>query len=311
MPQTETLLTALLHGLLLEGRVPPGSVIDAGAFDGQTACEYASVAPATRRVHALDPTPGNVAFMTKRFPNISPMLGGLGSTARNISVATTAGAQLHGLHESSGGPEAGRAAVTTVPIYRIDDLFAPAGAWAGERLGLAHLDVEGAELDVLRGAEDTLRTHRPFFVVELFVHKNASYTRELLGIIRRLGFHAYVIEEQCGRPRGDGRNLLCVPSEARGSLHGSPSLDLLAASRRLFAVDELSIFDRGYGPCCRPGTACEKGCHYRCVGTCLQRMFQGFNTSLRDGPLDPRTHAANEWATQSMHRFVSVDRRGG
>lgn len=38
MPQTETLLTALLHGLLLEGRVPPGSVIDAGAFDGQTAC---------------------------------------------------------------------------------------------------------------------------------------------------------------------------------------------------------------------------------------------------------------------------------
>ena len=134
MPQTETLLTALLHGLLLEGRVPPGSVIDAGAFDGQTACEYASVAPATRRVHALDPTPGNVAFMTKRFPNISPMLGGLGSTARNISVATTAGAQLHGLHESSGGPEAGRAAVTTVPIYRIDDLFAPAGAWAGERL---------------------------------------------------------------------------------------------------------------------------------------------------------------------------------
>ena len=45
MPQTETLLTALLHGLLLEGRVPPGSVIDAGAFDGQTACEYASVAP--------------------------------------------------------------------------------------------------------------------------------------------------------------------------------------------------------------------------------------------------------------------------
>ena len=74
MPQTETLLTALLHGLLLEGRVPPGSVIDAGAFDGQTACEYASVVPNTRRVHALDPTPGNVAFMTKRFPNISPML---------------------------------------------------------------------------------------------------------------------------------------------------------------------------------------------------------------------------------------------
>ena len=69
--------------------------------------------------------------MTKRFPNISPMLGGLGSTARNISVATTAGAQLHGLHESSGGPEAGRAAVTTVPIYRIDDLFAPAGRASG------------------------------------------------------------------------------------------------------------------------------------------------------------------------------------
>ena len=143
MPQTETLLTALLHGLLLEGRCHR-------APSSTPARSTARLLTSTRRLRplrgacALDPAPGNVAFMTKRFPNISPMLGGLGSTARNISVATTAGAQLHGLHESSGGPEAGRAAVTTVPIYRIDDLFAPAGAWAGERLGLAHLDVEGA-----------------------------------------------------------------------------------------------------------------------------------------------------------------------
>lgn len=43
-----------------------------------------------------------------------------------------------------------RSLATTVPVSRIDSLFAT--AWKGERLALAHLDVEGVEAAALAGA---------------------------------------------------------------------------------------------------------------------------------------------------------------
>ena len=55
-PPHEVLLTSIIGGLLVEGRVPPGSIVDVGANRGIWACYYASVAP-ERNVHAIDPDP--------------------------------------------------------------------------------------------------------------------------------------------------------------------------------------------------------------------------------------------------------------
>ena len=52
------------------------------------------------------------------------------------------------------------------------------------------LDVEGAELDVLRGAEHVLRKHRPCLIIE--VHSQQLET-DCLELLRRLGYTATVV----------------------------------------------------------------------------------------------------------------------
>jgi len=91
-------------------------------------------------------------------------------------------------------------------MYRLDDLFAT------ERLAFAHLDVEGAELDVLHGGEATILRDRPVFTVEVHVQLNRSFTSELVEWIARRGFSIYLVHERCG-VKFDCRNLLCLPVE--------------------------------------------------------------------------------------------------
>jgi FkbM family methyltransferase len=72
-------------------------------------------------------------------------------------------------------------------VFRLDGLFD--GPWRGERLGLAHLDTEGHELSVLRGAARTLRRDRPLLTLELIhsagEHEQAGRTRRTRRTQRR------------------------------------------------------------------------------------------------------------------------------
>ena len=77
------------------------------------------------------------------------------------------------------------------PLYTIDSLFYE----KGRKLAFAHLDVEGLELDVLKGAVQTMRQSRPIFTTEVRVHKDVAYTDALMDFIFDLGYDSYVINE--------------------------------------------------------------------------------------------------------------------
>ena len=70
-------------------------------------------------------------------------------------------------------------------MWPVDQLFAT--QW-NERLGFAHWDTEGNELDILRGAVGTLRRDAPIFTVEVVVHKSQQYTAILLAITLTVRF---------------------------------------------------------------------------------------------------------------------------
>lgn len=250
----EPLLFGMLRGLLLEGRAPLGSIIDAGANDGSEACLLA-VSSRERLVHAIDPLQQNVDHMTRRFAsiasNLRPMLGGLSQQdhilragPRAIALAAGGSAQirLKQLHPvaphwmSVDGKQLLQVNASNhdVPIFRVDTLFATKLAY--EHLGLAHLDLEGHELSALAGAEHTIMRDRPFLTAEIFPRSKDVATRAILNHTESaLDYAAFVIEESCGYPV-DCRNVFLVPHERVMSLRGSRTLESLVTARKLFAM---------------------------------------------------------------------------
>ena len=272
-PLIEMMANSLLGGVISEGSLPPGSVVDAGAWKGDFALWCAKLS--RRVVHAIDPTEKNVRFLERlaQRGGLSDLVqathGGLGSVLQTIQVQRqvnqqargVVGQQLHNLHlravtntnASAGERRRGRNDAFTV--WPLDALFAE--RWPNESLALAHLDVEGAELSALRGAEHTIARDQPFILTELTVHRDAEYTRALMGWLDERGYDTFLIEELTGYPRMDIRNVLSLPRSRRERWLHSNALDLALAARAMHPVDATTVFHHAF-PCCRPGGACCK-----------------------------------------------------
>ena len=260
--------------------MPPGSVIDAGAHLGTEACIFAEAAPG-RVIHALDPGLGNVQAMSgersrvRGHSRVVPMLAALGAKPGMLRVprrGRKVGQQMQDIlaKQITHGDNAGSLNATgkRVPVYRVDDLFA--SQWRNERLGFFHLDVEGAEMQVIEGAWSVLSRDAPVLATELYVHHNASYTQQLMLAMHTLDFDSFLVEEACA-PRLDCRNLIHLPRSRRASFDRSPTLELALASKRLLAVDASTIAKHAY-PCCTPGGAC---CPSRALSADLVRDGDG------------------------------------
>lgn len=305
LPNSEIIMNTIVSGLLSEGSMPNGSIVDAGAHMGRWSCYYAGSAP-DRLVHAIEPAANNVEHMRTYYgpthPNLRPKQGALGDAHREVD----AGVRLKGIRRQILGvhklrrvaPDApsksGHAERERFNVYRLDDLF------ADEALGFAHLDVEGSELQALRGGESTIRRDRPIFTVEVHVHQDPGYVSRLLSFIDSLGYDSFLIEELCG-VRADCRNLINLPRAtrpttragapnfarrggARSQFHGSAALSLATASRRLFAVDAASISEHAYPCCARGGACCRKQnatsnacCSLQAVSRWLEQALANFD----------------------------------
>ena len=277
----EVLLHSLIVGMFGEpDTVPPGSVIDAGANTGEEACLLASVGDG-RVVHAIEPLRTNIGHISRRYAaydRLRPLLAGLSDkngaltvpSRYNAQANVTAGSsQLNWSYRSTrrdvkshrnlaaGGST--KEATETVRLWTVDALFG--SLWAGERLGFAHLDLEGMEIDALRGAAATLARDRPVLTVEVWTHTKDKATRDKLSHLASLNYDTYVIDEVAGVPF-DVRNLLCVPREANLTTR-SPTLANAIATQQLVPTNR--IFSHVF-PCCALRGAC---CHNPRSGCCL------------------------------------------
>lgn len=106
---------------------------------------------------------------------------------------------------------------TTVSLRRLDTVVRERELSAPD---VIKIDVEGAEVDVLAGAEETLRRSRPAMVIELH-----GTNREVEEALDRLGYRAAVLGSRSGvgEARWDAQ-VLAVPRE-RTSL--DPTVDRL------------------------------------------------------------------------------------
>ena len=143
--------------------IAPGSrVIDVGANIGVYALPWAA-ANASVTVHAFEPNPTVRARLAR---NVA--LNRLGARVRLHleALSDRAGtATLYGSDDLSSlnqGVHAGTAASVEVPLARLDDVV----GGEGPSISLVKIDVQGHELEVLRGADALLSRDRPALILE-------------------------------------------------------------------------------------------------------------------------------------------------
>jgi FkbM family methyltransferase len=119
-------------------------------------------------------------------------------------------------------------ATRAVPILKLDDVY------DRDTLKLIKIDVEGMELDVLKGAERLLTGLRPLLYIE---NEFPEKSQALLEAIREMGFEAWWHIAPCFNPHNlRGRkddifagagcvNMLCVPKEKAGAINGLTKVD--------------------------------------------------------------------------------------
>ena len=162
----------------LEHHVRPGdTVLDVGANVGVYTMLLARWIAPSGRVHAFEPAPDAFRLLTDHLA-----LNGLSHAAVVTRAAVgddigrvqfrTVGAGGLGhtvavpLHHATVGSDIIEVAATTIDAYCAEHDLRP---------DLIKVDVEGAEMNVLRGAARTLIEHRPIVVVE--VHPDALRSR--------------------------------------------------------------------------------------------------------------------------------------
>lgn len=171
---------------------PDSNCIDVGAHAGHILREMLAAAPRGRHI-AIEPVPEYHALLARKY--------GARVTLFDCALSDRDGAAefvwfperpaLSGFKQR-GMTAAYRPETLRVATRRLDDLVPPA-----TRIDLIKIDVEGAELQVLEGATETLRTSRPIVLFETGPGGADEYgtaPEQIFDVFARAGLHVTVME---------------------------------------------------------------------------------------------------------------------
>ena len=216
-PHSEPALHHVLASLFTFGLVGPGAILDAGANDGAETAFLATL-QLERLIIAVEPLAANVAAITKRLlpllPNVRIVQGGLSSEPGTGSYPARMDRRQPGEYNQIGQNELKTVPTTNRRTFNITTVDALMSSF-NVALALAHWDVEGGELNILRGARNVIARDRPIFTVESAPHDRRSAHGELIRFIESLGYEVFEIAEMCGFL--DCRNYLCIPPQLKHS----------------------------------------------------------------------------------------------
>ena len=189
----------------------PGMVVyDIGSNVGFQACIAARLVGPSGSVYCFEPVPSNVAQIEYNarlngFKNIvtrSMALGRIDCTERFLLSAECTWGALASATDHIAEP----IGEMEVEVRQLDSLrekdSLPAPDWV-------KMDVEGAEIDVLAGAMQTLKQSRPILVIEL--HRT---NHEIAAQLRSLGYYFACLDSPDSVETVDGiPNIIAIPEE--------------------------------------------------------------------------------------------------
>jgi FkbM family methyltransferase len=170
--------------------------MDIGANEGEQTVFCAKRLP-RGRVIAFEPSTVVYERLTRNvalngFANVTLVKRGLGKSTDRVTLYSSAHRSADGSYNEGLATLYPREGVSeareVIDIARLDDCVGDLGI---NRLDIVKIDVEGSELDVLKGAEQTLRTFRPSVVLEVITETSRAAGHEasaLLDFLRSLGY---------------------------------------------------------------------------------------------------------------------------
>ncbi|MBB5337550.1 FkbM family methyltransferase [Pectinatus brassicae] len=137
-------------------------VIDAGAFDGRTAWDFFSAMRKSGKVYSFEMNEDNLKkiddFLGNAEKNIVIENMGLGKIDEEVSYLPRGAATTY--RNSTNDHDTKKAVITTLDSYSANNKL--------EKIDFIKMDIEGAELDALKGAKDSIQKWKPKMAICLY-----------------------------------------------------------------------------------------------------------------------------------------------
>jgi len=183
-----------------------GVVIDAGACLGDHAQPFAQLVGPAGHVYAYEPNPLVYEALAKNmavFNNVTTLPLALGAEPSDVAIKSLPNVG------ASFVAEVGMEDSVRVKSVTLDEHLLPNIS----RCDFIHLDVEGREPFVIRGAVKLLAKFRPAMVLECAWNYLARYGENEGTLRETLAKAGYCMKELYATPHSFERNVICLPVE--------------------------------------------------------------------------------------------------
>jgi FkbM family methyltransferase len=201
--EEERVLTSLeLDGL---------TVYDVGGDQGTYTLFFARRVGERGRVVTFEPNPTSYRRIVANvelndFRNVDVRRIGLGAAKGNVSLVFPAGEPARGSADPKIQAQLRREKIARTIEIDVDTLDAQVAECRLPRPDLVKIDVEGLELDVLRGMNGLLRTHRPDLFIELHgadAQSKGENARQVVTLLLDAGYSVFHVESKQNVTRAD------------------------------------------------------------------------------------------------------------
>ncbi len=173
------------------------TVLDIGANKGAFTYWLSESVGPTGCVHSFEPQPSMVCELNRmasaiRFQNVAVHRIALSDTPGTATLHVPFNHTCASLESDSGVGETGES--YKVDLARLDDYLG--GIASNKSIDFIKCDVEGHELSVFKGAEQTLKSSLPLLLFESFIPHSDATKNPVFEFLFRIGYSGFGFEEQ-------------------------------------------------------------------------------------------------------------------